>query len=154
MLTLTAAHAQSSQSAPPSTSALTPIGASANLASLVRDGVKLQPPQQLDGAQVSPLRATGGPQLGDTMLCLKTMADGRTGFIAVFFEAGKVLSYRRAIAYDRCEPEPYSRLFMPPSRKAAPVRSTRAKPAAIARPLPIGKPLPTPRTPRGAATAE
>lgn len=137
LLAVTTAQAQSTQSAPSSTAALVPIGAPAGLAGLIRDGVKLKPPQKLDGAELSPLRRTSGPQLGDSMLCLKTMAEGRTAFIAVFFESGKVLSYRRAVVYDRCEQDVYALLAAAPRAKPAPVKPGRGKPAhagAVAQP--------------------
>jgi hypothetical protein len=116
-----------------------PTPVPANLPDLIRGAVKLKPPQQLEGAEISPLRATSGPQLGDTMLCLKTVADGRTTLIAVFLEAGQVLSYRRAVVYDRCEQEAYAQLAAPRA-KAAAARPARRKPL--------------PRPPSAAATAD
>src|SRR4051794_30450205 len=37
----------------------------------IRAAVKLEPATRIEGAQVSPLRATVGPQLGDAIACLK-----------------------------------------------------------------------------------
>ena len=86
----------------------------------IRAGVKLTPDTLLTGAQISPLRATQGPQLGDTMTCLK-LAGENTGYVAVFFEHGNVLSYRRAVALDRCAQGPFTALALAPAKpKAAP----------------------------------
>ena len=57
-------------------------------------------PASLANADVSALRPTAGPQLGDAVACVRLA--GGSGFIAVFFEAGKVINYRRAVAVDRC----------------------------------------------------
>jgi hypothetical protein len=89
-----------------------PNAAPVNLAAAIRATVKLQPAALLDGAQMAPLRATSGPQLGDAMTCLK-LAGPPPAYIAVFFDRGQVLSYRRAVAYDRCEEGPYSALAAP-----------------------------------------
>ncbi len=75
---------------------------------IVRD-VQLTPASLLANAQVSPLRATAGPQLGDALACLRLEGE-RPAFVAVFFEAGKVIDYRRAVALDRCEGADYSPL--------------------------------------------
>jgi len=119
---------------------------------MIRGEIKLTPPQQLDGAQISPLRATGGPQLGDTMSCLKTIADGRIAFIAVFLEGGKILSYRRAVAYDRCAQADYAPLAAPPRPQAVRVKPARGKPTA----KPIADPLamPSAQPPEPEATAD
>ena len=84
----------------------------------MRDGVRLSPETRLDGAQISPLRATHGPQLGDAMACLK-LAGLDAGYIAVFFERARVLSYRRAVALDYCAQGPFTALAAAPKPKAA-----------------------------------
>lgn len=86
----------------------------------MRAGVKLTPDTRIDGAQISPLRATQPPQLGDAMTCLK-LAGMDTGYIAVFFEHGTVLSYRSAVAFDRCAQGPFTALAVaaPAKTKAA-----------------------------------
>ena len=75
----------------------------------IRASVKLTPDTLLNGAQISALRATQGPQLGDAMTCLKLSGEP-TSYIAVFFEHAKVLSYRRAVAFDHCEQGPFTAL--------------------------------------------
>lgn len=99
----------------------------------IRGAVKLEPAALLDGAQLSPLRTTSGPQLGDALACLK-LAGAPGGYIAVFFEGGKVLSYRRAVAFDRCGEGPFSQLAPAPAPKARTARTGR--PHA---PRPIGE---------------
>jgi len=84
----------------------------------VRAGVKLTPDTLLNGAQISPLRTTSGPQLGDSMTCLK-LAGETAGYVAVFFERGKVLSYRRAVAFDHCAQGPFMTLVAAPARAPA-----------------------------------
>jgi len=95
-----------------------------DLNAAVRAGVKLTPDALLNGAQISTPRATTAPQIGDAMACLK-LAGAAGGYVAVFFEHGKVLSYRRAVAFDHCTLGPFSQLA------AAPVR---AKPARTKKP--------------------
>jgi len=80
-----------------------------DLTAAIRAGVKLTPDTLLAGAQISPLRATQGPQLGDAMTCLKLVAEPPV-YIAVFFERAKVLSYRRAVALDHCAQGPFTTL--------------------------------------------
>ena len=82
-----------------------------DVAAAVRAGVKLTPDTLLAGAQVSLLRATQGPQLGDAMTCLK-LAGEPPAYIAVFFEHAKVLSYRRAVAFDHCAQGPFTALVV------------------------------------------
>jgi hypothetical protein len=77
----------------------------------IRASVKLTPDTLLYGAQMSPLRTTQGPQLGDAMTCLK-LAGEPPAYIAVFFERAKVLSYRRAVAFDHCAQGPFTALVV------------------------------------------
>jgi hypothetical protein len=62
------------------------------------------------GAEVSMLRQTRGPQPGDWMACLRASKSGRMTYIAIFLEGEKILDYRTAISYDRCEGENYEAL--------------------------------------------
>lgn len=82
----------------------------------------------LAGAQISELREATGPQLGEFAACLRTTvvafdARGRPAFGAepgdflVLFEAGKVLSIRRAVVIDRCGEGHYGALPRPVIRK-------------------------------------
>ena len=96
-----------------------------DVSAAVRASVKLTPDTRIDGAQISPLRATQAPQLGDAMTCLK-LAGMDTGYIAVFFERGKVLSYRSAVALDRCAQGPFTALAV----AAAPVKKAAHRKAA------------------------
>jgi hypothetical protein len=104
--------------------------AAASVGAIIRAGVTLQPASLLDGADVSPLHMTDGPQLGDGVLCLRTHGDRGVGYVAVFFERGKIIDYRRAVAIDHCTGESYAPL--PPVAAVAPHRGgkTRAAPAA------------------------
>jgi hypothetical protein len=86
------------------------VAASASVGATIRAGVTLKPASLLDGADVSPLRMTTGPQLGDGMLCLRTHGDRGVGYVAVFFERGTIIDYRRAVAIDRCASESYAPL--------------------------------------------
>jgi hypothetical protein len=102
---------------------VTPV---ADVAGAIRAGVVLKggavDDGALDAAEISPLRATFGPELGDTMLCLRTPLAGQPAYIAVFFEGGRVLDYRRAVAIDRCAGAVYA-----PLPKAPPPKRARAK---------------------------
>jgi hypothetical protein len=111
------AHAQSQAQKP------TP----ADPRALIRRDVTLVAPATLDGAEVSELRGTGGPQPGDTMACLRTGGE-RAAYIAVFFEAGRVIDYRRAVALDRCAGAAYAQL-----PQAAQVKAARAGKKAVTR---------------------
>lgn len=93
----------------------------------MRAGVKLTPDTRIDGAQISPLRATQAPQLGDAMICLK-LAGMDTGYLAVFFERGKVLNYRSAVALDRCRQGPFTQLAAAPAKPKRPQKARRAHP--------------------------
>jgi hypothetical protein len=84
---------------------------------MIRAGVTLKPSSLLDSADVSPLHMTAGPQLGDGMLCLRTHGDRGVGYFAVFFERGKIIDYRRAVAIDHCTDDSYAPL---PSIAAVP----------------------------------
>lgn len=103
-----------------------PIGAahgqaaSAELGALIRRDVKLALPATLEGAEISAPRATGGPQIGEAMACVR-LAGERPGYLAVFFEGRTVVSYRRAVAVDRCETAAY--------RGLGPALASAAKPA-------------------------
>lgn len=109
-------HAQTA--APP----VTPV---ADVAGAIRAAVVLKGDGALDAAEVSPLRATYGPELGETMLCLRTPLAGQPAYIAVFFEGGRVLDYRRAVAIDRCAGAVYAPL--PKAAKAGPAKRTPAR---------------------------
>jgi hypothetical protein len=102
---------------------VTPV---ADVAGAIRAGVVLKGGAAgdgaLDAAEISPLRATFGPELGDTMLCLRTPLAGQPVYIAVFFEGGRVLDYRRAVAIDRCAGAVYA-----PLPKAPPPKRARAR---------------------------
>ena len=95
--------------------------------------VTLSAPASLANADVSPLRPTAGPQLGDSVACVRLT--GGAGFIAVFFEAGKVLNYRRAVAVDRCNGLAYEPLAL--VARGAPVPSPKSSVQAVASPVPI-----------------
>ena len=97
--------------------------------------VTLVAPASLVNADVSALRPTAGPQLGDLVACVR-LASG-AGFIAVFFEAGKVINYRRAVAVDRCDGLAYEPLAAPVVAKAATIRSPKTSVQAVASPVPI-----------------
>jgi hypothetical protein len=120
--------------------------AGGDFASLVRREVTLTAPATLDGAGISELRAAGGPQLGDTMVCLR-LAGERPGYLAVFFEGTTVLSYRRAVAVDRCESATYTALAPAvvatvgkPAQRRQAVRVAAPKSgAATAHALPAGR---------------
>jgi hypothetical protein len=97
--------------------------------------VNLAAPASLAGAEVSMLRPTAGPQLGDAVACVQ-LANG-AGFIAVFFEAAKVLNYRRAVAVDRCDGLVYEPLVAPAAAKTARAGSRKTSVQAIASPVPF-----------------
>lgn len=97
--------------------------------------VILVAPVSLANADVSVLRPTAGPQLGDAAACVRLA--GGAGFIAVFFEAGKVINYRRAVAVDRCDGLPYEPLAAPIAARNAPIRSPKTSVQAVASPVPI-----------------
>jgi hypothetical protein len=100
----------------------------------IRAAVKLEPATRIEGAQISPLRPTQGPQLGDAIACLK-LAGQPGGYIAVFFERDKVLSYRSAVVYDRCGEGPFTLLAAAtPKAKALHVRR-RSRPGSSSAPL-------------------
>jgi hypothetical protein len=101
--------------------------ASADAAAAIRAAVRLEPATRIDGAQVSALRATAGPQLGDAVACLK-LAGTPGGYIAVFFERGKVLSYRSAVAYDHCGEGPFTLLAAAAPAKTKRVTAAGKKP--------------------------
>ncbi len=97
--------------------------------------VTLAAPASLVNAEVSVLRAASGPQLGDAVACVR-LASG-AGFIAVFFEAGKVLNYRRAVAVDRCDGLAYEPLGAPIAAKTVRAGSPKTSVQTIASPVPI-----------------
>ena len=98
--------------------------------------VTLTAPVSLANGDVSPLRPTAGPQLGDSVACVR-LARG-AGFIAVFFEAGKVINYRRAIALDRCDGQDYEPLAAPAMMGIIrSVRSPKTVVHAVASPVPM-----------------
>jgi hypothetical protein len=101
----------------------------------IATAVTLAAPVSLAKADVSLLRPTAGPQLGDSVACVR-LASG-AGFIAVFFEAGKVINYRRAVAVDRCDGLAYEPLAPPVAARTAPIRSPKTSVQAIASPVPI-----------------
>ncbi len=101
----------------------------------IAGAVTLAAPVSLANADVSVLRPTVGPQLGDAAVCVRLAAGA--GFIAVFFEAGKVINYRRAVAFDRCDRLAYEPLAAPIAARTAPVRSPKTSVQAIASPVPI-----------------
>jgi len=98
--------------------------------------VTLAAPISLANAELSVLRPPAGPQLGDSVACLRLA--GGAGFIAVFFEAGKVINYRRAVAVDRCDSQAYEPLVAPSVAVAKPVRAPGPKTnvQAVASPVP------------------
>jgi hypothetical protein len=98
--------------------------------------VTLAAPISLANAEVSTLRPTAGPQLGDAAACVRLA--GGAGFIAVFFEAGKVINYRRAVALDRCDGLAYEPLAAPAmTGTVRPVRSPTTGLHAVASPVPM-----------------
>jgi hypothetical protein len=97
--------------------------------------VALAAPVSLANADVSALQPTAGPQLGDAAACVRLA--GGAGFIAVFFEAGKVINYRRAVALDRCERLAYEPLAAPAAARTAPIRSPKTGMQAVASPVPM-----------------
>jgi hypothetical protein len=101
----------------------------------IATAVTLAAPVSLANADVSILRPAAGPQLGDAVACLRLA--GGAGFIAVFFEAGKVINYRRAVAVDRCDGLAYEPLAAPIAARTTPIRSPKTSVQAIASPVPI-----------------
>lgn len=99
----------------------------------ITGAVTLTPPASLAQADVSEMRGTAGPQLGDAMACLR-LNGAASGYIAVFFEDGHVINYRRAVAVDHCEALAYAPLPAPPApaKKRPPRRSDVPKNAAYA----------------------
>lgn len=106
----------------------------ADAAAAIRAAVKLEPATRIEGAQISPLRATMGPQIGDALACLK-LAGQPGGYIAVFFEHGKVLSYRSAVAYDHCGEGPFTQLAAAPAKARAAQVRRGSRPASSDAPL-------------------
>ena len=100
----------------------------------IATAVTLAAPISLTNADVSPLRPTAGPQLGDAAACVRLA--GGAGFIAVFFEAGKVINYRRAVALDRCDGLAYEPLAAPMTGTVRSVRSPKTSVQAVASPVP------------------
>ena len=100
----------------------------------VLGAVTLAAPISLANADVSALRPTAGPQLGDAVACVR-LADG-AGFIAVFFEAGKVINYRRAVAVDRCDGLAHE-LLAPVAVRSALMPSPKTSVRAVASPVSI-----------------
>ena len=98
----------------------------------IATAVTLAAPISLTNADVSPLRPTAGPQLGDAAACVRLA--GGAGFIAVFFEAGKVINYRRAVAIDHCDGLAYEPLA--PVARSAPMPSPKTSVHAVAAPVP------------------
>ena len=77
----------------------------------------------LIGAQVSDLRNTTGPQLGDWVACLKIDRPNTVQYVAVFFENGKISNFRTAVGIDQCPNETYWPLPPPKqNNKAAKVQ--------------------------------
>jgi hypothetical protein len=72
--------------------------------------------------EISVLRRAVGPQPGDWMTCLKTSAEGRPIYFAVFFKGDDILDARQSVIIDFCEQEQYSALPMPtrPSKEEIP----------------------------------
>jgi hypothetical protein len=101
----------------------------------ITGAVTLAAPVSLANADVSALRPTVGPQLGDAAACVRLA--GGAGFIAVFFEAGKVINYRRAVAVDRCDGLAYEPLAAPIAARNAPSRSPKTSVQAVASPVPM-----------------
>lgn len=101
----------------------------------IAGAVTLVAPVSLANADVSALRPTAGPQLGDAVACVRLA--GGAGFMAVFFEAGKVINYRRAVAVDRCDGLAYEPLAAPPTARTAPIRSPKTRVQAVASPVPM-----------------
>jgi hypothetical protein len=96
--------------------------ASAELGTLIRRDVKLASPATLEGAEISAPRATGGPQIGEAMACVR-LAGERPSYLAVFFEGRTVVTYRRAVAVDHCETAVY--------RQLAPALASAGKPTQL-----------------------
>ena len=97
--------------------------------------VTLAAPVSLANADISALRPTAGPQLGDAVACVRLA--NRAGFIAVFFEAGKIINYRRAVAVDRCDGLAYEPLTAPKAARTVPIGSSKSSEQAGASPIPI-----------------
>jgi len=105
--------------------AAAPIGPPADYRKLIRTGV---PNTLTNGAQVSALRKTVGPEPGDWMACLKSeikQSDTKPGettqaetkaniaFFAVFIEGETVNTFRRSVVIDQCESAEYAPLNPP-----------------------------------------
>jgi hypothetical protein len=105
--------------------AAAPVGPPADYRKLIRTGV---PNTLTNGAQVSELRKTVGPEPGDWMACLKSeikQSDTKQGettpaetkaniaFIAVFIEGETVKDFRRSVVIDQCESAEYAPLNPP-----------------------------------------
>jgi hypothetical protein len=101
----------------------------------IASAVTLAAPASLANADISALRPTAGPQLGDAVACVRLA--NRAGFIAVFFETGKVINYRRAVAVDRCDSLAYEPLAASTAAKTDPIRSSKGSGQAAASPIPI-----------------
>ena len=101
----------------------------------IAGAVTLVAPVSLANADVSALRPTAGPQLGDAAACVRLA--GGAGFIAVFFEAGKVINYRRAVAVDHCDGLAYEPLATALTARIAPIRSPKTRVQAVASPVPM-----------------
>jgi hypothetical protein len=75
------------------------------------------------GTQVSELRKTSGPQMGDWMACLRVNGPNNVLYVAVFFEDGKILNYRTAVVIDQCPNATYGPLPRPmPKQKDQPAK--------------------------------
>ena len=80
--------------------------------------------------QVSALRETGGPQMGDWMACLRISKPSGMKYIAIFFEDEKILDYRTAVTIDRCEGETYGPLpprSRSPNKEEQPIKKGSAR---------------------------
>ncbi len=107
-----------------------PVVPPADYRQLIRTGV---PASLTNGADVSELRKTVGPEPGDWMACLKSVTNSNinsqqsVSFFSVFFEGGKVKDFRRAVLIDQCESAAYSPLPPPAQVTKTPIRKAPNK---------------------------
>jgi hypothetical protein len=73
----------------------------------------------LDRAEISVLKPTHGPQLGDNVACVRIFGVNGEAYFAVFFEDGKFLDTRRGVALDECQAEAYTPAPQPPKAALA-----------------------------------
>jgi hypothetical protein len=105
--------------------------AAPNYNDLIHSAVKTSfiDPSSVGLVEISPLRPTRGPQMGDWMACLRIAINGQPTLYAVFIDSQqpKVILLRLAVRFDDCAGDQYEPLIATPPAQDRQVRPPRKK---------------------------